>query len=89
MGTIFFENWRNFQGFKMKFEIQFQFSSRLKISSFKIRVNKTVTYEDEAFWILGFLVIMAVGWNGKTWNIITYIWVRCASYLKILLALPI
>ena len=55
MGTIFFENWRNFQGFKMKFEIQFQFSSRLKTSSFKIRVNKTVTYEDEAFWILGFM----------------------------------
>ena len=49
MGTIFFENWRHFQGFKMKFEIQFQFSSRLKTSSFKIRVNKTVTYEDEAF----------------------------------------
>ena len=54
MRTIFFENWRHFQGFKMKFEIQFQFSSRLKTSSFKIRVNKTVSYEDEAFWILGF-----------------------------------
>ena len=89
MGTIFFENWRHFHGFKMKFEIQFQFSSRLKTSSFKIRVNKTVSYEDEAFWILGFFGDYGSWMEWKNLDIITYIWVRCASYLKILLALPI
>ena len=47
--TIFFEGWRNSQELT-RFEIHFQFSSRRKISSFKIRVSKTLSYDDESFW---------------------------------------